>query len=141
VYSQCEFNTRNERTIIELLKDAPKQHTEILKAFSKEKKDQRSTVNKLLKKMETDHKIFKVNIDGKSFYRLDIFPFNTHLLFSIADQTGYQELLEVKRDILKHYPAVPIEKILDRHILLADPQHKGIIETLEMIKRNRLSYF
>ena len=140
--SQCEFNTENERVVLEFLKDGPKQYTEILNVFSKRQGEKKkSTLNKLLKKMQEDYKIFRVHINGKSFYKLDIFPFNAKLLFKIADKTKYPELLKAKEDILKHYPAVPIKKILERHILLTDPQKQGIIDTLNMIKRNQLSYF
>ena len=74
VQSQCDFLTENERTIVDLLKEQPRQHTEIMKTCLKKGISKR-TVNNLLKKLEgkmifrveAENGIFTITIDSKEF--------------------------------------------------------------------------
>lgn len=150
--SQCEFLTKNERTIIDLLKESPKQYTEIIDFLKKEWKPKKEssikrTANNLLNRMEEKREIFRIEIDGKVFYKLNIFPAKIQHFFRLVDylnqaklNPGYPRddawkiLLEIKDEVLRNYPAIPFEKILKRHreyISFAKPKLKGIIQILK----------
>ena len=135
---QSQFLTKNERVLVKLLKEGPKQYTEIINVSGKKKK---STTNNLLKRME-GKKIFRVERqDGKVFYRLNIFPDKIRVFFTLADYMNEQSndqawriLLEIKNEILRLYPGRSFEKILKRHrdyLKLTKPELKGIIQILK----------
>jgi len=136
-----KFLTENERKVVELLKPGPKVYGEIVASLKKKGFKDRRTINNLLNSME-GKKIFRVEIDGKIFYRLDVFPFKIHLFFKIADETKFPELLEVKKDVLSYYPNVSFESILKNHrefFELAKPAAKGIITLLKLFERYDIS--
>jgi hypothetical protein len=139
LHYQCEFYTKNERIIVELLKGGPKQYSEIVDAFPRGKKGEKrkSTVNNLLKKMEAGNKIFQIEIEGKSFYRLDTFPLKIHAFFKLVDWSNWPELIKIKNDVLLHYPEIGFEKILRIHREATDPVHKGIIQLLKMFESDK----
>jgi len=137
---QSQFLTKNERALVEVLKESPKQYVEIISVLEKAGVKKR-TANTLLKKMESKKKIFRVEIDRNVFYKLNIFPDKIHFFFTLVDYVneqsnnqGWQILLEIKNEVLRNYPAIPFEKILKRHrtyLSLAKPELKGIIQILK----------
>lgn len=156
--SQCDFLTENERTIVDLLKEQPRQHTEIMKTCLKKGISKR-TVNNLLKKLE-GKMIFRVEAENGIFYRLNIFPTNVLNLFIFIDnlvdycKSGACErarkqrptehdwpyylphLLKMKNEVLMLYPKESFDSILERWITyfsIFEPQPKGLVKDLERI--------
>lgn len=134
---QSQFLTKNERALVTLLKEGPRQYTEIIDVLKKEIKDRR-TVNKLLNELEDKKRIFRVEIDRKVFYRLNIFPDKIQVFFNFVDQLpndqAWQVLRDIKNEMLRKYPGIPFEKILKRnrtYLELTRPQLKGIIKILK----------
>ena len=149
MHPQCEFNTKNEGKIIELLKDSPKQYCVILEDFHDQKSTvnkllKKRTVNRLLKKMCADWKIFRVEVDGKVFYKLNLFHASVFGLFA---QVTYAQkfnpqwvplLTEIKNDVLINCPNVPYERIIRRwriHLGVVKPQAAEVIKALEFCER------
>jgi len=128
--NQCMFLTEEEKAIVEVLKESPKQYREII---DKLKKDRR-TANKLLNELEAKKQIFRIEIDGKVFFRLNMFPAKIQRFFNVVDQSQWQELIEIKNEVLRNYPAIPFENILKRHrayLSLSKPELKGMIKILK----------
>jgi len=140
MHSQCEFNTENERKIIDLLRDNPKQHRDILKAFTRQER----TANRLLNKMCADWKIFRVEVDGKAFYKLNLFNPSVFGLFAQVECAKENNpkllplLTEIKNDILLNCPNVPYKQIIQRwriHLSVVNPQATEVIKALEFCER------
>ncbi len=137
--ADSEFLTKNQRALLNTLKDGPRQYTEIVAALEKEKIKKR-TVNNLLEKMDGET-IFRVEVDSKVFYRLNDFPPKIRRFLHLVDEAArsqhaadWQPLVEVKGDILRYYPGVPFKEILKRqraYLELTRPKLKGIIKTLK----------
>ena len=136
--NQCIFLTEIEKAIVEFLKDSPKHYKEIVKKLQEENdiKDRR-TVNNYLRKLEDKKIIFRLTFGKEVFFKLNIFPYKAQLLFTLADQTGIPELLELKDIILKRYPAVSVEEIIRgyRKFLEFNPKHKGLIKLLKDLEK------
>jgi hypothetical protein len=99
------------------------------------------TANNLLKDME-GKEIFRVEIQGNVFYKLNIFPYKVLRFFSFIDYLKQSEdwkksigyLYEVKNEVLRLYPAVSFEKILRKHredLRFFKPKLKGVIQLLK----------
>jgi len=131
---QSQFLTKNERALVKLLKEGPRQYTEIIDVLKKEIKDRR-TVNKLLNELEDKKKIFRVEReDRKVFYRLNIFSAKILNFFILVDAMQNDDLLKIKDEVLKHYPSKSFEQIIKEwriYLTLTKPNHKGIIKILK----------
>jgi predicted transcriptional regulator len=129
------FLTEEEKAIVEFLKESPKQYREIIKKLKEEKlKKDRRTVNPLLNELVAKKLIFRIQIDKKVFFKLNIFPAKIQRFFNLVDQSQWQELIEIKNEVLRNYPAIPFENILKRHrayLSLSKPELKGIIKILK----------
>jgi len=132
--NQCMFLTEEEKAIVEFLKESPKQYREIIK---NQKKDRR-TVNTLLNELVAKKLIFRIQIDKKVFFKLNMFPAKIQRFFNFVDQLPnsqpWQILLDIKNEVLRNYPAIPFENILKRHrayLSLSKPELKGIIKILK----------
>ena len=136
--NQCIFLTEIEKVIVEFLKDSPKHYRDIVKKLQEENniKDRR-TINSYLRKLENKKIIFRVTFGKEVFFKLNIFPYKAQLLFTLADQTGIPELLELKDIILKRYPAVSVEEIIKgyRKFLEFNPKNKGLTKLLKDLEK------
>jgi len=140
VHPQCEFNTENERKIIDLLRDNPQQHSYILK----ESKLPERTVNRLLKKMCANWKIFRAPVDGKPFYKLNLFNPSVFGLFALVEGTKKYNrkwaplLTEIKNDVLLNCPNIPYKQIIRRwriHLNTINPQATEATKALKFLER------
>ena len=128
------------------MKESPKPYSEIVKQLKKNKEikvEDRRTVNKLLNELEHKRQIFRVEIDGETFFKLNIFPVKAQCFFSWVDywrqndRTGTgasQILLDIKNEVLRNYPATPFEKIIKRrrdYLNLTKPELGGLIKLLK----------
>jgi len=132
--NQCMFLTEEEKAIVEFLKESPKQYREIIKKLKKD----RRTVNTLLNELVAKKLIFRIQIDKKVFFKLNMFPAKINNFFNLVDQLpnsqAWQILLDIKNEVLRNYPAIPFENILKRHrayLSLSKPELKGIIKILK----------
>ena len=134
----CIFLNEEERKLVDFLKDSPKLYSEIVKYFvNKGIVKDRRTVNKLLKESETKRLVYRVDVNGEVFYRLNTFPFKINFLIGIADETKNVHLLEIKKEILKHYPNVSFEQMIEnytKYLELTEPKNKGLIQLLKTLK-------
>jgi len=128
------FLTEEEKAIVEFLKESPKQYREIIKKLKKD----RRTVNTLLNELVAKKLIFRIQIDKKVFFKLNMFPAKINNFFNLVDQLpnsqAWQILLDIKNEVLRNYPAIPFENILKRHrayLSLSKPELKGIIKILK----------
>jgi len=138
VQNTCIFLNEEERKLVDFLKDSPKLYSEIVKYFvNKGIVKDRRTVNKLLKESETKRLVYRVDVNGEVFYRLNTFPFKINFLIGIADETKNVHLLEIKKEILKHYPNVSFEQMIEnytKYLELTEPKNKGLIQLLKTLK-------
>lgn len=129
--SQCRFLTESERKIVEFLKDGPKQRKEIIENFGKKRK---TTTERLLRKMEEKRDVFRVPVYDNVFYRLNTFPQNILMFFTLADELNSPGLLKAKEEILKHYPNNSFEHVLKKHrtvLELTKAESKSIIQVFK----------
>jgi len=138
VQNTCIFLNEEERKLVDFLKDSPKLYSEIVKYFvNKGIVKDRRTVNKLLKESETKRLVYRVDVNGEVFYRLNTFPFKINFLIGLADETKNVHLLEIKKEILKHYPNVSFEQMIEnytKYLELTEPKNKGLIQLLKTLK-------
>ena len=135
---QSQFLTKNERALVEVLKESPKQYTEIIDVLKK-KGVKRSTANNLLKKMQGKKTIFRVEINGNVFYKLNIFPDKIHFFFQLAEKLAdvwhMPEWLEMKNEVIRYYPIESFERIIrrwrERFTLSDRKKYKGTIKFLK----------
>lgn len=128
--TQCSFLTKNEREIVEFLKDGPKQRKEIIDQFGIKRK---TTTERLLKRLEAKQDIFRVKIYDNVFYRINNFPRKILLFFALAEEMNNPQLYEVKETVLKQYPNSSFESIVKKQrtfLELTRPELKGIIKLL-----------
>ena len=128
------FFTENERKIIDFLQECPKEYKEIVKLLKGKVIKDRRTINSILRNLESHRTIFRVEVNGQVFYRLNIFPDKILCFFTLAEGMGDETLLRVKNDVLRFYPNKPFEKILRRYrdyLKSAKPDLKGIIQILK----------
>lgn len=137
---QCEFLTNNERLVIDYLMEHPRQYKEIITHLEKNGVKKR-TANNLLKGME-GKEIFRVEIDGNVFYKLNTLPYKVRRFFSFIDYLNQSKdwkesmglLYEIKNEVLRLYPSVSFERILRRHrenLRFFKPKLKGVIQLLK----------
>ena len=140
VQNQSVFLSKNEKSVVEFLKDSPKLYSEIVKNLQGKCgiKD-RKTINKLLNVLENKRIIFRVEVHGKVFYKLNIFPYKAQVLFGLAELSKIPELLELKDIILKKYPAVSLEKIIKKYRkyleFVPNAKERGLIKLLKDLEK------
>jgi len=144
VQNQSIFLTEKEKSVVEFLKDSPKVYSEIVKNLQgKHGIKDRRTVNKLLRVLEDKRVIFRVEVDGKVFYKLNIFPFKAQIIFELAERSKMPELLELKDIILKKYPAISLEKIIKKYreylrIAVPNAKKRGLIKFLKDLEKHKI---
>lgn len=122
--SDFHFTTKEGRSLLDFLKSAGGvlRYNEIVKAM-KGQKVSKSTTNRLLNELSEKGLIFKIEKEGKTFYRLNDFPDDIKLILSATDvmakesskeELGIRNPFEVlKQNILTLYPKMDMNKILD----------------------------
>jgi hypothetical protein len=83
--SHYPFSARQEREILDLLeKEGPKLHNDIIKALKKRSKGfSESRLNDYLNGMVAKDRIFRIEKDGKIWYRINNFPPNIKGIIAI----------------------------------------------------------
>lgn len=107
--------SKNERLLLDILKEGRKQYSEIVDLLGK-KQIKKRTANNLLKKLD-GKKIFRIEKDGNVFYRLNDFPREIQLFLafidSYPDKDGFKYLLtQIKNDVIRLYPKMTFQQIL-----------------------------
>jgi hypothetical protein len=90
--------------------------------------------------------IFRVEVDEKAFYRLNIFPTGVLNFFGFIDQgiakqgKEWHVMYEVKDEVLRLWPEVSFSQILQKHrtfLRLTKPKLKGVIALLEEFEKGK----
>jgi hypothetical protein len=131
-------NPKNEKILEDFLKDSIHSYSEIIEHF-KSKNVAKSTVNDLLKDDVDQNKVFKIDKNGNSFYRVNDFPLDIKVIFAFIDalpQDRFKTLmLSIKNDIIQFYPNLSLEKIVELKKIELEAKSTGNTFGLEMISK------
>ena len=114
--NSSDFLTKNERKLIDSLRDGTRQYTEIVDALKKNCVKER-TANNLLNRLVEAKKIFRVEINGNVFYRLNDFPLEVRGILALIDalpDSPFKSLISsLKPNIITFYGKLTLSQIAD----------------------------
>lgn len=135
-----KFLSGNERTLLEFLRNGPRQYSEIVAHLGTNKIAQR-TANDLLNEMVDTRKLFRVERRGKTFYRLNDFPDELKVKLALIDtwQRAQPEIKPLVDTLITNlalfYPKVKYEGIVKLTFVELSAQYQNDVITTDFINR------